>query len=99
MDWPSRDADLHEVSLAEWGQWDRSLGKPTDYTEDLLAAYVTRKRWEYREQAIAHFAVYAEMTGEGQPANNTPPPRIEQGVNYMPPPFRALAKVGFMTPM
>lgn len=99
MDWPNRDADLHELSLAEWGRWDETLGSPNDYREDLLASYVSRKRWEYREQAQAHFSVYAEMTSSApSPTVERPMVKAEKGVNYGPPPFNALAKAGFMIP-
>lgn len=100
MDWPSRDADLHELSLSEWQEWDQSLGAPKDYLEDLLAAYVSRKRWEWREQAIIALNLQAEAMS-AKPGRRAERPHNERvfspnngGVNQGPPPLTELAKLG-----
>lgn len=101
MDWPNRDADLHELALAEWGRWDeKTLGPPEEYLEDLVTSYVSRKRWEYREQAMAHFSVQAEAMGmdKSKPRSPTPAANLTgipgEAVNFGPPPLAALAMLG-----
>ena len=69
------------------------------YLEDLLASYVSRKRWEYREQALAHFGVYGEINSSKQrDTEQQPTLQARNGKNYGSPPLMDLAKVGFLVP-
>jgi len=62
----------------------------------LLDAYIRRKRWEYREQAIAHFNLYGELTSKKSTAPiQTQPVTSGIGKNNGAPPLAALAKLGF----
>ena len=94
-DWGTSDADIYELSLSEWQEWDQALGAPKEYLEDLLAAYVVRKRWEYKEQALAHFALQSELMGSKR---NTEQPILQakEGKNMGKPNLLDLAKIGFL---
>ena len=65
-----------------------------------MASWISRKRWEYREQALAALQLQAEIQGVkktgAQPASNELVAR--DGVNRGKPPLSALAKIGVMVP-
>jgi hypothetical protein len=70
-------------------------------------SYIRRKRWEWREQAVASLNAQAEAMGAGKGKRNgmvtAGPARSNEvvfrpnngGINYGPPPLGELAKLGF----
>jgi hypothetical protein len=65
----------------------------------LLASYISRKRWEWREEAITRMSVQAEAMSGGKtssaPATNGQVNGHSGGINYGPPPLAELAMLGF----
>lgn len=67
-----------------------------------MASMIARKRWEWREQAIASLNVQAEAMSK--PSKGTNKPAVDGGIlfrknsggiNYGPPPLDVFAKMGF----